>query len=180
MKNKYSDLYKKLESQEVGVYASSQGMFEENTSSESNEPATIGDYDVNKENDIDDSKSSEALSVKATKDVLKNDKIKEKLKKMSEDAKKSGLKNVTSNTDFAKFNKGKAKYDSLSRVLFFDSETKIGMFRNACGAGGLHLYGNLIKQKLHIKNQTYDVTCVFISKDGDKLVFKTLCSIKIG
>lgn len=35
MKNKYSDLYKKLESQEVGVYASSQGMFEESTSSES-------------------------------------------------------------------------------------------------------------------------------------------------
>lgn len=50
MKNNYSDLYKKLESQEVGVYASSQGMFEENISSESNEPATIGDYDVNKEN----------------------------------------------------------------------------------------------------------------------------------
>ena len=134
------------------------------------------------------SKSSEALSVKATKDVLKNDKIKEKLKKMSEDAKKSGLKNVTSNTDFAKFNKGKATYDSLSRVLFFDSETKIGMFRDVCGlgrsvrvvTGGLNLAGNMIKQKLHIKNQTYDVTCVFISKDGDKLVFKTLCSIKIG
>lgn len=35
MKNKYSDLYKKLESQEVGVYASSQGMFEESISSES-------------------------------------------------------------------------------------------------------------------------------------------------
>ena len=174
MKNKYSDLYKKLESQEVGVYASSQGMFEENTSSESNEPTTIGDYDVN---NADDSKSSEALSVKTTKDVLKNDKMKEKLKKMSEDAKKSGLKNVTSNTDFAKFNKGTATFDSLSRVLFFDSDTKIGMFRNA---GGLHLAPNMIKQKLHIKNQTYDVTCVFISKDGDKLVFKKLCSIKIG
>ncbi len=106
--------------------------------------------------------------------------MKEKLKKMSEAAKKSGLKNVTANTDFTKFNKGKAKFDSLSKVLFFDNDTKIGMFRNICGAGGLHLAGNMIKQKLHIKNQTYDVTCVFISKDGDKLVFKTLCSIKIG
>ena len=73
-------------------------------------------------------------------------------------------------------------------MLFFDSETKIGMFRDVCGlgrsvrvvTGGLNLAGNMIKQKLHIKNQTYDVTCVFISKDGDKLVFKTLCSIKIG
>lgn len=176
MKNKYSDLYKKLESQEVGVYASSQGMFEENASSESNEPATIGDYDVNKENDTDDSKSSEALSVKTAKDVLKNDKMKEKLKKMSEAAKKSGLKNVTSNTDFTKFNKGNAKYDSLSKVLFFDSDTKIGMFRNNLP----HIYANMIKQKMHIKNQKYDVTCVFISKDGDKLVFKNLCSIKIG
>lgn len=177
MKNSYSDLYKKLESQEVGVYASSQGMFEENTSSESNEPATIGDYDVNKENDIDDSKSSEALNVKTAKDVLKNDKMKEKLKKMSEDAKKSGLKNVTSNTDFTKFNKGNAKYDSLSKYVFFDSETKIGMFRNN---SPIHIGANIIKQKMHIKNQKYDITCVFISKDGDKLVFKKLCTIKIG
>lgn len=76
---------------------------------------------------------------------------------------------------FAKYNKGTKTYDNLNKVLFIDSETKIGMFRYCLK----YVATNAIKQKLKASNQNYSIVAIFEDTKKNKLVFKNVCNIKI-
>ena len=116
MKNKYSDLYKKLESQEVGVYASSQGMFEENVSSES--------VDKNMQfNLIPNSKTSESKKLIILNKIMKNKNIwiSEQLQEFLLNNDSKIMSNITKYYDFNLLpnnEKDVNSFDTISDIVY--------------------------------------------------------------
>ena len=121
------------------------------------------------------------LNVKNSRDCLNDEKVKQRLVKLSELADKNGWKNVSSNTNFSKYNKGNAKYDMLSKkdVLFTDPSTKISMFRSVSVRNLVSNYYKKIKNPIRSKKNEkhYFIKAVFEDTKNNKIIFKTVCEI---